>query len=393
MIVAASISALGFVGLASLTQVYGYRLGGTIAVPVLAVYTLKNAAMFPVFVLSTAIAYLGLRLLKQRTLVHGRDELVAAILIGSLVPLSILVTLGELVDDVFQSVVFIGSILPGLAAYNYHQLEPETRRWDALTALVLFGCLTVLGWLLVSPRLATTLGTLTPPALYAPTADVATLKGVVVETPRSPVVLPRVVMVGLFAVGVLVGEWIRSRYGVRTGVVTTALLAIYALADGWLVVLYVVLFAATFLAIQLVHRLTLLYGRVLVGIGAAVGVLAAVPAVWVLPITRGLSAYFVGILAGVNAYNCHVASRPERRLFVPLQLGSFVVLLLLARVPGAVLPRGFPRRFGVPEVAVGVAVVLACLLLVEWRTPSSPTDRTVLDASVRRAPDRDERGD
>lgn len=39
MIVAVIVTAFGLLAVAGLTQVYGYRLGGTIAIPVLAVYT------------------------------------------------------------------------------------------------------------------------------------------------------------------------------------------------------------------------------------------------------------------------------------------------------------------------------------------------------------------
>ena len=60
MLVAVAITALGFLLVGLTTQLFGYRLGGTIAIPVLAVYTLKNVFMLPIFVLSTVLAYLGL---------------------------------------------------------------------------------------------------------------------------------------------------------------------------------------------------------------------------------------------------------------------------------------------------------------------------------------------
>jgi hypothetical protein len=63
VIVAVIVTAFGLLAVAGLTQVYGYRLGGTIAIPVLAVYTLKSFVMLPIYVLSAALAYIGLQLL------------------------------------------------------------------------------------------------------------------------------------------------------------------------------------------------------------------------------------------------------------------------------------------------------------------------------------------
>lgn len=60
MILAATLTAVGLVAVGAITQLFGYRLGGTIAVPVLAVYTVKNALMLPIFLLSTVLAYLAL---------------------------------------------------------------------------------------------------------------------------------------------------------------------------------------------------------------------------------------------------------------------------------------------------------------------------------------------
>ncbi|WP_079978633.1 poly-gamma-glutamate biosynthesis protein PgsC/CapC [Halolamina sediminis] len=382
MIVAVTVTAFGLLAVAGLTQVYGYRLGGTIAIPVLAVYTLKNFVMLPIYALSAALAYIGLRLLKDRTLIYGRDELLAAILIGSLVPVTILLTLGVMVENVFQTVVFVGSILPGLAAYNYHQLDPETRRWDLVTACVLFVCLFGLGWYLVSAEFAPVLATGTPPTLYSRTADVATWKGIAVSDRLSPVILPRLVTVLLFAIGMLLSERVRERYDVRIGVVSVALLGIYSLADRRLVYLYVCLLILSYVAIQAVHYSTLLYGRVLVGLGAAFGIVAAVPLSIEFEISRGLSAYFVGILAGVNAYNAHVTQPSSRWQFVPLQFGAFVLLLCLARITGAVLPRGFPRQFGAPEAIVGVTIVAICFAIVERTAHLKPDEAAINDRSI-----------
>ncbi|OYR57622.1 poly-gamma-glutamate biosynthesis protein PgsC/CapC [Halorubrum halodurans] len=382
MLVAAGITAFGFLLVGIISQLFGYRLGGTIAIPVLAVYTLKNAWMLPIFVLSTILAYLGLRIVKQRTLLYGRDELLVAMGIGSGVPLLLLVGFGSLFPESLRSVVFIGSILPGLAAYNYHQLKPEYRTYDLLTATGLYVGLVACGWLLITPELATTLGEATPPALYTTTTDVAVYKNAALQTELEPTILARPVAVGLFVLGLFVSERVRGRYGLRMGLIALPLLAIYALASKWLVLLYVVMLGLSFGFLSLVHYVTLLYGRVLISTTTAFALIAAIPITLLLPITRGLSAYFVAILAGIGAYNWHTAPGPKRRLFVPLQLGTFAVMLPLARATGRILPRGFPQQFAVPQLAVSVLIAVVCLVIVEYYTVYQPSHDDVFESSI-----------
>lgn len=382
MIVAAAVTALGLILVGIITQLFGYRLGGTIAIPVLAVYTLKNAFMLPIFFFSTILAYLGLYLVKQRTLIYGRDELLISMGIGSGIPLLIFLAIGTAFPNSLQEVVFIGSILPGLAAFNYHQLKPQYRTNDLVATILIFSGLTVVGWFLVSPELLPLLGERTPPALYAETADVAVLKNAVVPAGLEPPIFSRPSAILIFFVGLVMSERVRSRYGVRIGLISTALLAIYALANQWLLVLYVLVLAIGFVFLQLTHYVTLLYGRVLVSLTTAFTLVATVPLVMVLPITRGLSAYFVGILAGINAYNWHTTPASKRRLFVPLCLGVFTPLLLISRATGQVFPRGIPQQFGFAEILLGVVVTVGCFLYVEYYVVSRPDPEEVFEASI-----------
>lgn len=389
VIVAAGITALGLLLVGTLTQLFGYRLCGTIAIPVLAVYTLKNVLMLPIFLLSTIIAYLGLRVVKQRTLLYGRDELLVAMGLGSGVPLLLLLGLGTLAPESLRSVVFIGSILPGLAAYNYHQLKAQYRVHDLLVSIGLYTGLVALGWLLITPTLTPVLGQLTPPALYTTTSDVAVYKGAALATDLEPTILARPVAVGLFLLGLLLSERVRGRYGLRIGLIALPLLAIYALASRWLVLLYVLFLLLSFGFLTLVHRVTLLYGRVLISITTAFALVVAVPSTLLFPITRGLSVYFVAILAGIGAYNWHTAPGPRRRLFLPLQLGTFALMLPLARATGRILPRGFPQQFGPLQVAVALLVALACLVFVEARTVDLPSHADVFETSILSGGDRE----
>lgn len=382
MLVAVAVSAVGFLAVATLTQFFGLRLGGTISIPVLAVYTLKSVWTLPVSLASAVLAYVGLWLLKERTLIYGRDELLAAIVVGSAIPLGILLVFGGLLGDSLRAVLFVGSILPGLAAYNYHQLRDELVVPDLVAAVGLFAVLVVSGAALVSPGLRETVDAFGPPVLYSATADVAVWRGAVVGESLQPVVLGRPQTVAIFGAAMALSEVVRKRYDVRVGVVAVGLLAVYALASVWLVVLYAALLAVSYALLRLLHRQTMLYGRVLIGLAAAAALVTSLFVVDFLPVVRGLSAYFVAVLAGVNAYSLHVTSPAYRRLVPTLQVAAFVPLLVVARLLAPVLPRGIPQRLGPAELLVGAVVVLVCLLYAEHYVVRRPSEEAVYEASI-----------
>jgi hypothetical protein len=381
MWVATLLAVIGLLGVAVITQFTGYRLGGTITVPVLAMYTLKNVFMLPVFVLSTIAAYIGLWYFRQRTLIYGRDEFLVALIIGTSVPL---VTLFGLTEVGFSAdlIVLLGSILPGLAAYNFHSIKPEFRRNDLLATIGLFTALFALGFVLVSPGIAARYGTVTPPVLFAETADVAVYNNAVVDTPAETVVLSREVVAGLFILGLLIAERIRSHFGVRVGIITAVLLAVYALTNYWLIIMYVVLFVLTFGFVQAMNYATLRYGRVLLGTTTAFGLLVAVPLTLSLPISQGQSAFFVAFLAGISAYNAHVTGPFDRRLVLPLQLVVFVPALLVARLFATPEPRGIPQELTLPVMLTGILVVVVGVGLGRWYAVAQPDEGEVRSASV-----------
>jgi hypothetical protein len=381
MWVATVLAVVGLLGVAAITQVTGYRLGGSITVPVLAVYTLKNFLMLPVFLLSAVAAYIGLWVLRRQTLIFGRDELVAAIVIGTTVPVAALLLALQLGLNV-GVIAFLGSILPGLAAYNYHQIKPEHRRADLQTGLMLFGGLIALGWLLINPETARRFGTSTPPVLFSQTADIATFKDVAVALSPDPVLIPRSVIAGLFAGGFVLSERLRSRFGVRIGIIGAVLLAVYALASYWLLVLYAALALLSFTFIQVTNYLTLRYGRVLLGVTVAAALLVAILATQWLPLERGLSVFFTAILAGVTAYNAHASPPLERRLVVPLQIVVFVPALLIARLTVAPQPHGLLQQPTGAHVLVLIALWTCSLGVALWYVASPPEQRDVLAMSV-----------
>jgi hypothetical protein len=384
MWVATTIAALGFLSIAVITQFYGYRLGGTITVPILTIYTLKNILMLPLFAGSTVLAFLGLWYLKRRTLIYGRDELTAAILTGLIVPVVVVLVAADQQGSLFEArtAVFVGSILPGLAAYNLHQLKPEYRRPDLLGTVGLFAILLALGWLLVSPTTARAFGTLTPPILFSSTADIAVLKGAVAVTEPVQVIVPRVVAVGVLTLGLGLGETLRSRFDVRVGVITSVLLAIFVFVNVWFAVLYIVVFAIASLLMEEINRVTLRYGRVLLGIGTAVALVATLPVTMVLPIDQGLTAFFTAIVAGVSAYNSHATAPRENRLVIPLQIAVFAPTLVGLGLIVDPSPQGFPQTVTAPLVGATVLVVALCLLYARHVTVAQPSDAEVLSGSV-----------
>lgn len=381
MWVATLLAVIGLLSVALTTQLTGYRLGGTITVPVLAVYTLKNALMLPVFVLSTIAAYIGLYVFRQRTLIYGRDELLTAFIIGTSVPVMTILILIQFGFDP-DVIVFLGSILPGLAAYNYHSIKPEYRWNDLLVATSLLTGLIVIGGVLVRPETATRFGAMTPPVLFAETADVAVYNNAVVDIPPEPVIISREVVAGLFVAGLLLSERIRSRFGVRVGVITAVLLAVYALTNYWLIVMYLGLLVLAFAAIQAVNHATLRYGRVLLGTTTAFALLVGLPLTLRLPINRGLAAFFVAFLAGITAYNTHVTGAFERRLVLPLQAVVFVPALLVGRLFATPTSQGIPQELTLPVLLTGAVVLLLCVGLARRYAVARPDESEILAASV-----------
>ncbi|SEG36726.1 poly-gamma-glutamate biosynthesis protein PgsC/CapC [Halobellus limi] len=384
MIVASILSIIGFVLTAAVTQTKGLRLGGAILVPTLVVYALKDFTTLPVFVLSTAVAYFILWQAKERTLVYGRDEFLVALAGGALVPMIgyfALVTFWPAVLEV-NPLVFVGSILPGLAAYNVAQTKPEYRRQDLLYTAGLIVGLVLLGGVLIAPPTARAVGDLTPLILFAETSDVATLRDAVVAGYLAPNIDVRSTIVLFFLVGMALSELVRREFGIRIGIISMALLALFSLVSRWLLVLFLLSFAVSLAAVWLIHLSTLLYGRVLLSLGCGVGSVAALLLALELPIIRGFSALFVGVIAGVMAYAIHTTPPRERRQQPFLAVGTFLGMLLLIRAVVDPFRRGLLQEFTAIHVAVAGLTIVACLAIAYRLRIPKPDDEDVLSASV-----------
>jgi len=387
MWVATVITVVGLLYVAVITQFKGYRLGGMITVPVMVIYCLREFLMLFVFPVSIILAYVGLWMLKKYTLMYGRNLLVSTIVIGSITPTAAFLLLAGFGAEL-GVVQFIGSILPGLAAYNYQEIDPDYRKNDLLASAGLFVVLFAVGWLLVTPRIAERFGTLTPSVLFFPTSDVAVYKGTagyggtVGVAEADPVILSRTYTVGIFAGGLAATEVVRRWFGVRIGVVAPVLIAIYAVASYWLPIMYLIMLGVMFVFIQAVHTFTLRYGRVLLGMSMAFGMIIGLLLPFVFPIERGPFTFFVGIIATVSAYNAHVSAPTERRLVLPLQLAIFAPTVVVTRYLTEPLPRGVPQELSLPVIVGAVVVSALCLALAEVYVVRQPDDEEVLSESV-----------
>ena len=384
MLVAALLVALGCYGVAAATRLRGYRMGGTIVLGLLVVMTLKSLVTLLVFLPAAIVAYHALGWLERHTLIYGRDEFLAALLVGSAAPLALLGAIyatTEVLQTGLLRPLLVGSLLPGIAAFNHRRVRPEHRRRDITYALGLFAALFLLGLALVGPW-SRPLAGLAPPVLFSPTSDVAVLRGAAVPGYVAPPIAPRPTVLAVFAVAAALSEGVRRRYGLRIGVVSLGLVALYTLADARLTALFVGVTAALFLVARLLHRGRYLYGRALLGALAGTGVVFATLGVAASPIGRGLSGLFLGVLAGLAAYNLHVTPPAERRQLVAVAVGVFVPLLVVARAVVAPFPAGFPQRLTALHVVLAFPLVVVCFIVGYHRHVAPPDDEAVRSASV-----------
>lgn len=334
MIAAVAITVLGLLLGIGIVQRTGLRVGGVIVVPLLAVYSLYTIAALPLFVLSTVIAYIGVGLIRNRTLIHGRQLLLASLGVGVTVPLisTVVFEIWPLFDSLAE-IAFIGTILPGIAAYNFHKIGTEDRLTDIAVSFGVLGGLMTFGAALVNPTLATSVSPGLTSILFTPSSDIAQFNGAVRGAVATATFLPREPTVLLLLAGLVASESAHSRWGVRTGgLIAVPLLVVLALTNVWTIPVYLAGLAVVYGAINLIHRQTLLYGRVLLSLGLVVSMLYVVVVAAVLSTVTGFLLYFTAILAGVGAYNYHMVAPAERLESAALAAGLFSALIAVTRV-------------------------------------------------------------
>lgn len=364
MLVVTAVLLLGLLGGITASQLGGLRLGGVVIVPLFAVYTLRSLGTFPILLMSVIGSYVSVRIVKRRLLLYGRPVFVIAVFTGGLIPLLVylFVTAGSGPRVVVSELGFIGSVLPGIAAYNFHRLPRDQRVIDALWSLTLLLFLVVVGIGLVIGVGLTPLATVTPPVLLAPESDIAQAFGLVVQGSAHPTILHFPRELAMLGLGFLFSEAARSRWGVRIGgLIVLPLLVLFAFRNAWLLPVFLLAATLAYLGIQLLHSWTLIYGRALLSVGVIFGLLTVVSVVPALAFGNGLLPFFTGILGGVGAYNLHVISPPERRPSALVTAGVFVILAASARLVLTPLSGGLLEQVEPLHLAVGAVVLAAAV--------------------------------
>lgn len=393
MIIAAVLTALGLLIGAWVATTRGYRLGGVVVLPLLVVYTLINLASLPIFLLSAALAYVGVDQVQRWRLVYGRRLLLTSIVIGMTVPVAIFLSFDVLRGEelTITGLEFMGGILPGIAAYNFHREESERRVPDVVASAGVFLFLAVLGvlalvlWMtppcVTCAYLPRSPAAYVSPVLLSSSSDIAGLLGY--ETFGSAATIGTVGTVTLVTVlGLGLSELSRTRLGLRSvGVITLPLIALFALRAWWVVPLYLAVGAITTAAVFQVHRRTLLYGRALLSVAGAIGIALALGAVVLFGLSDPFPVLFTGLFSGIGAYNLHVVAPRERFEALAVNGGIFVAVFGVARAVIDPLSGGLGSRLTAVHFLVG-GVVLAVSLRV-WRSSerTRPSTETVRDAA------------
>jgi hypothetical protein len=361
MLIATTVLLLGLLVGIVVAQLYGLRLGGVIIVPLVAVYLLRSFATFPIFLLSTIAAYVSLYYIKRRIPIYGRHLFLLAILTGALVPILVieLITSGFGVERTLSEVEFVGSVLPGIAAYNFHRLDPERRVTDGILSLAVLLLLVIVGIVLTIFVGLTPLSTVLPPLLLSPESDIAVSLGLTVQRPTLPVIASTQLTLGLVMLGMAIAELMRSRYGLRlAGVIVLPLVALIAFRNEFLLPVWVVSVALAYVGISILHRWTLIYGRVLLAFGVIVGILTTISLVTIIPVRHGLLPFFIGLLAGITAYNFHVVPPAERLATVAVTIGALVGVIFVARLFIIPSPRGLLVAVTATDLRIGGALLV-----------------------------------
>ncbi|SFS33163.1 poly-gamma-glutamate biosynthesis protein PgsC/CapC [Halostagnicola kamekurae] len=384
MIVASLVMIVGLLVGIGVVQAYGLRLSGVLVVPMYAVYALYDVLALPAFVIGVAAAYVGLAVLQRRTLLFGRQLLLAGMILSMVVPLAVfggLLALGVL-EVSLTTATFAGSILPGVAAYNYHQLDSDRRLEDVAASVGTLVGLIALGGSLVNLAMAPRLGRLTPPVLYGPNSDIAAARNAVIADMGGFLEISLPIVLLVIALGMLVSEGSYVRWGIRlNGIIALPLLALFALQSIAIIPLYVLGVAAVYGILKQFHRSTLLYGRVLLGTGLVIALAGSIPIAVFFPVASGLHLFFTAILIGIAAYNLHRMPPEHRSTSISLSTGAFALFLgglrlVVTPEPGGALTADLSA---LPQIALLVACVVvgavSALRLERLRPARSSADR------------------
>lgn len=401
MIIATVLIAIGLTIGAWAATTRGYRLSGVIVVSLLTIYALVDFVALPVFVLSALLAYVAIQAVQNRWLLYGRPLLLSAILVGAVLPVLAFIVLDLFLGHslVVRDIDYIGSILPGIAAYNFHREEADRRLPELLASagllvgLVGLGVISLLLWsrppCVTCELLGISPADYVAPILLTTGSDVAGVLDIAtVDTPASIGSLGAVT--AIVVLGLAVGEVARERWGLRpAGVIALPLVALFALRSWWILPLYVGIAMVSFAVIQAVHSRTFLYGRALLSIAAVCGVLLTVPALVLFGLTDPVGVFFAGLLGGIGAYYLHTAAPGDRVASVTVNAGAFVAIFALARGLIEPQPAGLGAVIAWPELLLGGLAIVATVRVILRLERLRPSERALqADAPVSGGGDR-----
>jgi len=354
MLVASLLVLLGLAYSIVAVQVADVRLSGVVVVPLASVYALYDLTMLPIFAVGVGLAYATIVVLRRRTLLWGRSLLLCAIVVGAFAPLALVRTTAAVAPTDPVNVAFLGSIFPGIAAYNYSREDADQRRRDVLASAGGLCSLLVVGFAIVNPTTASLVGHHTPPVLFAEWSDVATLRQARVPTGDYATPLPASIATLALLFGLALTEAAYARWGVRmTGMIAIPLVALFTVQHPVILPLYVAGVAVVFGVASLVAHLTLIYGRVLLSMAIGVGIVLAGVAALFASYVPGFVLLFLGILGGIGGYNVHRVPPTERRATLSLSAAGM-----------ACFGAGFWLLVPDPAIEPTLLVVAAALLAV-----------------------------
>lgn len=318
---------VGITTVAVFSQRRGYRLGGVMAIPLLAIYTLREPFSPVIYAVGVVGAWVGLWFVREYTLNHGRRVFLVAVVAGvcATVPAAFVIDTYTPAHLPFREAEVVASIFPGVTAYNTMRVDEKDRLADIVGMTVLLGGLLVVG----VGALAALEGRAIPtqPVLALSSSDLVTALGIDPRGRPTPQIVPDWLSLALLVVDVAVYEAVRKRYDLRLlGIIVVPLVAVFSVRFEYAVAVFAAGTVTTFALIAIVHWLSLLYGRVLLAVSLVVGlaytlVLGAV----VDGAVPGITLFFTGLLVGVAAYNMYRVAPRIRAASLRTSAGLFVV--------------------------------------------------------------------
>ena len=355
---------VGVAAVAAISHRWGYRLGGVMTVPLVAIYTFRELFSPLVFVVGVVVAWVALWVTREYTLNHGRRVFLIAVLAGAggTVGFAYLAAFHTSAHFPFANAEVVASIFPGVAAYNLMRIDRENRLADILASIALFIVLVILGvagLLVFEGR-----HVFSPPVLDLPTSDIVTWLGLEPQGEAVTRITPDWLAIALLVGDISIYESIRKRYDLRLlGIIVLPLLAVFSARLEAIIAVFAIGAAAVFVLVTFVHWLSLLYGRVLLGFSLVIGsCFALVTGVLAPSGLPGLTLFFIGLFAGIAGYNLHYVSPSRRAATLRISAGLFVVFYALLFLVIDIPPRGVlhDRALGyalLGTLAVGLGAV------------------------------------